>query len=202
MKLAFKTGLAAMACAVLVACGGGDGTPTSIQAVPAGTALTINATTGSAIAQALSGQSLTFPSGIPALGISGQSTMKFAASSTGTPTFQITSSAGTVSGDLGFGSCKFTVTDSPFTDPNHPLFKGKTAIIDPCAVTFTANVTATGNTTSAPIQFVIADTSSATASISVAIAPSGTVTLTTSAGIPIAVPGTTISVKTVTGTGV
>jgi hypothetical protein len=117
--------------ALLSACGGGDGGETFAVA---SSDLTVAAdkTTGPAMAQAISGETFNFSS-VPDFGTL-TTTSVVVTAATASPTFNISSAAGTASGPLDFGSCIFRITSSTYPATS-PLAAGNTITIPTCQLT-------------------------------------------------------------------
>ena len=157
------------------------------------TAVTVNATTGTAASQALVGQPIVFSSGVPDLGTTAATTVTFTSSAaSATPAFSIASGGASATGDLTFGSCIFTVKSSTFP-AGSKLAVGAKITVSPCAVTLaTGGVAATGAAAAVNTTLTLNGVTSAPYPVTVAITPTGTVQ----------VNGTTVTttlVSTVTG---
>jgi hypothetical protein len=125
-----KLALTATTLAALVACGGGDDAAPALIAIADVRALAIAPATAAAATAGLTSAAtgFTFPAGVPALGTTASTTVKFTAPAAGTstPAFAIASGTGTATGTMSFGSCIFNITSS--TIPG---------IIAPSAITVT-----------------------------------------------------------------
>ena len=195
VKLA-KFALGLTLAAGLAACGGGSDAPVANIAVADIPAVTISPTTATTATAALTAVStgFSFPTGVPDLGTTSATTVKFTAPATGTttPLFSIAADSGTATGTLSFGSCIFNITSSTIPGIVAPT----TIPVSPCAFdtstggqTVTEGSTATFTTTSTLLLGT--GTTSATAEV--------TVTVTNSAGVnTVTVNGGTLG--TVTGT--
>lgn len=165
--------LAILAAAALVACGGGSGDDTTTVAadVPP---VAINPQTGAVAAQALNAQPISFASGVPSFGTTGQATT-LTITAGATPTFGVSAGGNTATGTLGFGSCIFTVTASTFTAP-HPLQLGASVTVADCAIDLnTANVTAEGGSATVQATVSLNGTVSAPITTTVVIQSNGDV---------------------------
>lgn len=192
-KLVFSV----VAVAALAACGGGgDSAPVTIALndVPAVTITPATAPVANAALTAVS-TGFSFPAGVPALGTTAPTTVKFTAPAAGatatTPTFDIASGTGSAAGVVTYGSCIFNVTNSTIPGIVAPT----TITINPCAFdvnttgkTVQEGATATINATSV---LVLGTASSLPAAVAVTVTNSGGVnTVTVNGG----------SLGTVTGT--
>jgi hypothetical protein len=184
--------LASLALAALVACGGGGGGGTTTTTVAADAApVAVNVQTGAAAAQALSGQAVTFGSGVPSFGTSGTAT-NLTVTAGSTPTFDVSAGGNTASGNLTFGSCIFTVTVSTFAS-GHALALGETVTVSGCSIDFsTANTAATGTAVSVQATLTLDGVTSSPITTTVAIEADGDILVN---GVKI----TTTSVTQVTG---
>jgi hypothetical protein len=136
---------ACLAAATLVACGGG-GDDTTLAAADA-PPITVNPTTGAAAAQALSGKPVSFANGVTTFGTPGTATTLTVTAGT-QPTFTIAAGGQTATGNLTFGSCIFTVTNSDFVAP-HPLAPNAVVTVADCKIDLdTTNKVADGGSVS------------------------------------------------------
>jgi hypothetical protein len=155
------------AAAMLAACGGGGGSSEPDQVASANVTAPI---TSSSVA-AVTGESFTFSGGVSKFGTATPTTVTLDSASS----FAIASNEGTASGNLGFGSCIFTVTQSTFP-AGHALALGKVVTVHPCSITVaTAGVTAEANATARAVSFVLEGNASVANSLTVDIADNGTV---------------------------
>ena len=150
MNIQFKKTFKMLAIAGLIsglaACGGGSDAPAKVAT--ADTTFTIDAANAQTAATLLTtaAKSFSFASGVADLGTTTPTTVTFAGTAA-TPTFAVSSSAGTASGTLGFGSCVMTITSSTFTSgPMAPPLP-KTITISPCEVA----VDTSGDAVGAPV---------------------------------------------------
>jgi len=151
----------------LAGCGGGGG-GSETMVVADDTTLAASPTTTAAVKD----ESFVFASGVPALGTSGSTTLKFTDASA-TPAFSIAADGYTATGTTAFGSCIFKVTNSTFPAA-HPLANGKTLTVNPCSVRVnTAGVTANGETTSRSVALLLGAANSAGVSVTVGITATG-----------------------------
>lgn len=188
--------------ATLAACGGGDASPAATIAVADIPAVTISSSTATTATSALTAVSsgFSFPSGVPALGTAGVTTVAFTAPTGGAtaPGFSIGAGGGTASGTLGFGSCIFNITSSTI-----PGIVAPTSItVSPCAFdastsgqTVTEGSTKTFTTTSTLVLGT--GTTSDTASVTVTVTNSGGVNTVTVSGQSLG----TVSGTVLTGAG-
>ncbi len=149
MNIKFKQSFKLLAIAGLIsglaACGGGSDAPAKVAT--ADTTFTIDAANAQTAATLLTtaAKSFSFASGVADLGTTTPTTVTFAGTAAA-PTFAVSSSAGTASGTLGFGSCVLTIDGSTFTiglmaPPLKPI------TISPCAVA----VDTSGDAVGAPV---------------------------------------------------
>lgn len=185
--------------ALVAACGGGgDSAPEPVKVAASDLTLTTSAATGAAIMTAAvpPGTSATFnfPTGVPELGVTGDTKLVIQTGSGTSPTqtFSVTSAGGTYSGDLTYGSCIFTIKAS--TDPTHPV--GTRITVNPCAVVVsTGGIRATGQATTVQILLQLGIVPSARNQALVSIDPAtGVVTLNNTS------TGASITLNVVTGT--
>ena len=207
MNIKFKQSFKLLAIAGLIsglaACGGGSDAPAKVAT--ADTTFTINAANAQTAATLLTtaAKSFSFASGVPALGTTVPTTVSFAGTAA-SPTFAVSSSAGTANGTMGFGSCILTITSSTFTSgPMAPPLP-KTITISPCEVavdtsgdavgTPVANETATlsfGTTVSQPTNLTG----------NVTVNDAGQVTITQTDGSSIVIGTVPVTTPTGTATG-
>ena len=184
-----------VAVAALAACGGGsDPAIISLNDLPAVAITPSTAPVANAALTAVS-TGFSFPTGVPVLGTTAPTTVKFTSPAAGatatTPTFAITSGTGTATGLTTYGSCIFNVTGSTIPSIVAPA----TITVNPCSFdvnttgkTVQEGATATVNATSV---LVLGTTSSSPASVVVTVTNSGGVNTVTVNGA---------SLGTVTGT--
>jgi hypothetical protein len=156
------------AAAMLTACGGGGD-----NALPVTNVATTNVTAPitAASVSAVTGQAFTFNGGVGAFQTASPTTVTLNSASS----FSVASNEGTASGNLGFGSCIFTVTQSTFP-ASSPLAVGKTLEVQPCAITVaTAGVSAEQNATARAVSFQIEGNASIAKDLTVDITSTGTV---------------------------
>lgn len=164
-------GMGALGVAALVAgCGGGSGD--SPKLVTADATVAVNSTTSAALTQT----AFTFPSGVPELGTTADTSLTFTSSSA-TPAFAIKSGGNTATGTTTFGSCHFTVTASTFP-ADHPLAVGKTVVVDPCSAKVdSSGVAANGVAVTRSASLLLGKAASSGTSITISVNPGGTLTL-------------------------
>jgi hypothetical protein len=162
---------------LLAACGGGNDSPLRpISKVTTSTTAAINPTSGTAVVQAVLDKSFSFDAGVPGFGTTTPTTLKLAGSGT-TPSFNLTSSEGTASGPMTFGSCIFTITASTYP-AGHLLALGRVVTINPCALSVdTAGQTADGSSSPTEVTLVLGSTSSTPVLVTVSISSTGVVTV-------------------------
>ncbi|WBY02071.1 hypothetical protein PE066_00595 [Ramlibacter tataouinensis] len=188
MKRSWKLAAGACLVAVLVACGGGGGggAPATPVAVDIG-AITLSATTGPLVAQALVGQTITLPNGLTLSGVPlpGPVTLTFTA---GNGFTLKDGNNNTITGTVTFSSIIFDVTDAGGT----PVPTGPAPAL-PFAIDLdTANQPANGSSTTVQSTITIGGSTSTPVSISVVITSSGSIQI---GGQTVG----TVSVKTPTG---
>jgi hypothetical protein len=190
-------GVVAAACAavILAACGGGGDSGTPVAS--ANTSAVINASTGATLVQGLSGVAMGFNSGVADFGTTGTATT-VQLNGGAAPTFAVSAGGNTASGDLGFGSCIFTIKNSTFP-ASHPLATGKKITVSPCTISIaTANQTATGTPIDTPVSLVLGSTKSEEKKLPITISSSGSVVITNPITGTTTIMGT-VSVSAVTG---
>jgi hypothetical protein len=173
-KLAFSL----IAVAALAACGGGDEVLVGVVEAPVVIAVS-PATAPAAIATLSAAKTFSFPAAVPALGTTAATTLTFAAPVAGASTVPFTLASGGVSskGILSFGSCIFTITESPvgtvlttpivYTIPTaqcnlnvDPVTGVADNTLAPAAITISL-----GGTPSAPVQVSIVVTANGTITV-------------------------------------
>ncbi len=164
IKLVFS---AVAAAALLAACGGG-GSSEPILVANSDAVIPTNAT----VAGALAGTSFAFPSGVPALGTTGTTTLAFSGTAAA-PGFDVSSGGNSAGGTAAFGSCIFVVTRSTFV-AGHPLALGQTVTVNPCNVNAnTTGAVANGQATSRSVALVLGAAASANATVTVGVTAGG-----------------------------
>lgn len=111
-----KLALSLVFAASLAACGGGDSVVPPVAVVSAPLTVAISPTTASATVAALvAAKSVSFATGIAALGTTAPTTFTFSAPAAGATAVPLTMTSGGVTskGTLTFGSCIFTFTEQP-----------------------------------------------------------------------------------------
>jgi hypothetical protein len=176
------------ASAFLAACGGSDSPP---PVTVASQDLTV-ATTASTV-KSVSGSTFTFPAGVSSFGTTATTTLKVTAPATGTPTFNIASGGGIATGNMGFGSCIFTITAS--TIPSLPV--GTVVTVDPCTIGVDTGGDPVGASGVQPVDITLGNTTSTPVSLTVAISATGAVTIVSADGQT--VPSGSVGTSTVTG---
>lgn len=143
-------GLAVCGSVLLAGCGGGGGGDDSSPVAQEDLTVKIDPTTGRNTMASILGQNFEFANGIPALGTTGNTSLKFTGNAA-KPDFAITSGANSASGSVTYGSCIFTTSQSTFA-AGHPLAVGQVSIVSDCwlkafvvgrladAITFDADV--------------------------------------------------------------
>lgn len=165
---------AVMGAVALVSCGGGGGSDAPTTVAAANTNIAVNPTTGPTAVQAVSGQAVSFASGVPAFGTTTSTSLTITAGAS--PTFSVAENGKTASGDLAFGSCIFKVKTSTFT--SGPLVAGGQVTVSPCTITVgTANVPANGSAVTVPVTVTLNTTASAAIQQVISVSPSGTLTI-------------------------
>ena len=167
IKLAFSAVAAAV---LLAACGGGSSDPVLVASEDA--TVPANAT----VAAAVAGTSFAFPSGVPALGTTGTTTLAFSGTAAA-PGFSVGSGGNTATGTAAFGSCIFVVSNSSFP-AGHPLANGQTLTVNPCSINIsTAGGVANGQTVPRSVALLLGAAASSGQSVQVAVSPNGNLTL-------------------------
>ena len=122
---------------VLAACGGGGGNPVTSGPLEVATQDAVMNANSTNVAGLVNVQ-FNYPSGVPAFGTTGATTLTFTSSGSA-PGFTITSGGNTAVGTTAFGaSCVFTVKQSTFVAPS-PLAAGNTITVSPCTITANTN---------------------------------------------------------------
>ena len=167
IKLAFS---AVAAAALLAACGGGSSDPVLVANADA------TVPTNATVAGALAGTSFAFPSGVPALGTTGTTTLAFTGTAA-SPGFSVGSGGNTATGSAAFGSCIFAVTSSNFP-AGHSLALGQTVTVNPCNMSVnTTGAVANGVATSRSVALLLGAAASAGSSVIISVTPGGALTL-------------------------
>jgi hypothetical protein len=164
-----KLGLTLLAAAaILAACGGGgDDSP------PVAATSNVTAAVTSSTVAGVTGEPFVFSSGVSDFGTTSATTVTLNSASS----FSVSSSEGSASGGLTYGSCIFTVTSSTYPS-GHPLAVGGVVRVNPCSITVnTAGLRAEENAVARAVSFVLAGNASQTKSLQVDISDSGTVTV-------------------------
>jgi hypothetical protein len=176
MKRVLKLVAAMSAVTVLFACGGGGGGGgQTVPVVASDLKLAVSPATGAAIVKAIDDQVFTF-SAVPVFGTSNTTTVAINGDQA-TPTFNISEAGGgTASGDLGFGSCIFQITQSTFP-ASHPLALGKTVTVSPCEVNVATRGAPTDAQSSRAANLQLASAASQALQVNVNVTPSGNVTV-------------------------
>lgn len=118
---------AALSAALLVVACGGTVAP---QVVTNDVVAPVTSATVAALSTAAT--PMAFPTGVPAFGTTGPTTLVFSGTSA-TPDFSISSDGNTATGTTTFGSCHFTIQHSAFPKRS-PLAEGQVIVIDPCTL--------------------------------------------------------------------
>ncbi len=177
---------------LLVACGKSSTSPTPDPVAAAD----VNVPVAASTVALLFGDTLTFDSGIPALGTTAASTLMFSANpeDSATPMFSLTSGSDTISGTVAFGSCLFIISVSTNPPPN----VGDTVAVDPCNLAVQTSGATVGVTTPVNVSVQLGSTTAPLTPRNVVITPSGNLNVNTKDGNIIA---TAIEVPTVVPTG-
>ena len=207
MNIKFKQSFKLLAIAGLIsglaACGGGSDAPAKVAT--ADTTFTINAANAQTAATLLTtaAKSFSFASGVPALGTTVPTTVSFAGTAA-SPTFAVSSSAGTANGTMGFGSCILTITSSTFTSgPMAPPLP-KTITISPCEVAVDTSGDAVGTPVAnetATLSFGTTVSQPANLTGNVTVNDAGQVTITQTDGSSIVIGTVPVTTPTGTATG-
>jgi len=156
------------ASAMLVACGGGGDASLPQVAATGNLSSNVNAAT----VGALSGESFNF-----ANGVSGFGTNTATAVTLNTNTFSVASSQGVASGNLTFGSCIFTVTNSTFP-AGFPLVAGARVEITPCSMSVTTGgLLVDANAATRAVAFILGISTSVARNLPVDVDANGVVTV-------------------------
>jgi hypothetical protein len=185
MKFGIKTlklALVLTAAAAVMACGGGN-KATVYPTAATDSTVAINPTTGAAVIGSVTNTPFVFPSGIPGVGTTTSTTVTFPTAST----FSMTNGATTATGNLTFGSCKFTATTSSI--PGLPI--GTTITIPTCNLVATTTGLALDGTAKTVQQKLVFDTVSSNVA-------NGTLTIAANGDI---IFGTTVIGKVTATTG-
>ncbi len=181
--------------ATLVACGGGgSAAPSSTTVLPAAAVLPVNASTGPALAQSLVGVPLAFPGGVPGLAPGVPTTLTLTSAST----FSAVINGVTVTGQLAYGSCKFTITSAPSGLPPGAAPLNTEIVINPCEIRTNSQLVADGSPKTVPVTVNFQGTTTTT-QVTMAVSPTGTVTLYTQSNAVVPQTITTTSVQQITG---
>jgi len=173
----------------LTGCGGGDGG--EILQATRDTTVPINQDSGPATTAAVRGAAFNFPTGVPAFGTTGPTTVTFTAASgtaSGLATtsnasgFTITSGGLTATGTVNFGpagsssgSCIFTVQNSNFPDTS-PLALGRDVTTTNCALFInTAGLPADNQARPRAVRLILNGRSSVNVILQVSVNSQGTV---------------------------
>ena len=161
----------------LAACGGGDNNPAPAALVAnTNTSAAINPTTGAAVVQGVLGKSFSFASGVPSFG-TGSATSLALSGSGASPSFNISSTEGTATGAMAYGSCIFKVAASSFP-ASSVLALGKEITVSPCTLSIgTAGVTANGGSSIGNVTLQLGTVGSSPVSVTVSISSAGVVTV-------------------------
>lgn len=161
---------AVAAAALVAACGGGSSTPILVASTDA------VLPAAAPVVAAVAGVPFAFPSGVPALGTTGTTTIAFSGTAAATG-FSVASGGNTATGATSFGSCIFAVTASTFP-AGHPLSQGQTVTVNPCSMNIgTAGAVANGVAQSRSVALVLGSANSAGATITVGVTAGGQLTL-------------------------
>ena len=179
-----KISLAAMLMSgsmLLAACGGGDNTPAPGALVATtNTSAAINPTTGAAVVQGVLDKSFGFANGVPSFGTTSTTSLSLLGSAA-TPSFNISSTDGTATGAMKYGSCIFEVAASTFPATS-PLASGKKVTVSPCSLSIgTAGVQANGGSSTSTVTLQLGTISSSPVAVTVSISSTGVVTVNGSA---------------------
>lgn len=157
--------------AVLAACGGGSDQPLGVAS---NTTVSTNTTTASS----LTSVPFAFPSGVPAFGTTGTTTVTFTGTSTagGAVPAKVETSTGSAQMVTSFGSCIFAV--AAITGTVGSMRIGDTITVNPCNVNVgTAGAVANGLGSSRAVALVLGAAASANATVTVGVNPGGQLTL-------------------------
>jgi hypothetical protein len=172
MKMFLKSFVVLAAAATLVACGGGggDSAPTTVAASD----LSVAATAGNV--PAVTGTQFAFPGGVSSFGTTAATNVTFTGTAAA-PTFAVASGGATATGNLGFGSCIFTVTQSTFA-ASSPLATGKTVTVNPCNINVGARgVPANSQAVQSSVALLLGTAASAGVPVTISINAGGQLTI-------------------------
>ncbi|MEJ8838465.1 hypothetical protein [Ramlibacter sp. AN1133] len=166
----------------LTGCGGGGGG--EVLQATSDTTVDINQDSGPATTAAVRGSGFNFPTGVPDFGTSGSTTVTFTAASGGSSSlstgsnisgFSVTSGGQTATGNVNFGSCIFTVTNSTFPTGS-PLAEGRDITINPCRLFInTLGIPADAQARPRIVRLILRLVTSANVTLQVSINAQGTV---------------------------
>lgn len=191
MKSLWKHAVVACSISVLAACGGGGGSAASIPVAADVGAITLNQAGSLVVAQTVaeSGQPITFANGLPELGLTGSTTLTFLTNGT---TFSATNGTNTVTGDVEFGTIRFTPRSKSAGFTGGPAIGTPTAFLAFVIDLNTAGVAANSSAASVPVVITIGSVSSVARTITIVISSNaaiqiggqsvGNVTFTTTTG--------------------
>jgi len=176
---------------LLVACGGGDSAPAPGALVATtNTSAVIDQTTGAAVVQGVLDKNFGFANGVPSFGTTSATSLSLSGSGAA-PSFNISSTEGTATGAMAYGSCIFKIATSNFPLLS-PLALGKEVTVSPCTLSIgTAGVSANGGSSTSTVTLQLGTINSMPVSVPVSISSTGAVTVNGSAvGSVILVPAT------------
>jgi hypothetical protein len=171
MKMFIKSFVVLAAAATLVACGGGGGdSPATVGASD------LSAPATAANVPAVAGTQFSFPGGVPSFGTTAATNVTFTGTAAA-PTFAVASGGATATGNLGFGSCIFTVTQSTFA-ASSPLATGKTVTVNPCNINVGARgVQANSQAAQSSVALLLGAAASAGVPVTIQVNPGGQLTI-------------------------
>ena len=178
MTIKFTTlTLALTASALLAGCGGGSSN--NAATVPDLPAVAISPANGAALISAVSNRTFPFPAatGVAALRTTGPTNVVF--SGQNFTISQTGSGAGSYSGNVGFGSCIFTVTSSTLPGVN----PGDVFTVNPCSLDVNTAGQIVGTTTERDVVLVLGTASSTPVPTPVTVTTTGGVSIGTSTTI-------------------
>lgn len=163
---------------LLAACGGSDDpAPAKSVVTAAPVVAAFNATTGPTLVAAIVNKDFGFKSGVAAFGTTTPTTLKLSATGAAT-SFDISSTEGTATGGMKFGSCIFTINPGSTYPATSPLGSGKIITVNPCQVSVSAaGASADGTSTGGTASFVLGTTASTPVTVTVTISSTGVLTI-------------------------
>ena len=165
-------GLVLCGSVLMTACGGGSDSEAPVASN--NVAANIDPTTGASVVGSVLSQDFAFPAGVADLGTTVPTSLTLTGSGTA-PTFAIKAGGEAATGEMSYGSCIFTVTNSTFP-VGHRLALGQTLTVTPCALNLqTANQPADSRARPLNVTFVLGRNTSDPVVVTASINPNGTI---------------------------